>query len=74
MAQARFGAYRHLYPQENDDYELLWYQGFGLWLTIALILIIISSSTAIVYILLRRCQRNRIIKRHNRRFHNGGIL
>lgn len=74
MAQARFGAYRSLNSEEDDDYELLWYQGFGLWLTIALILIIVSSTIGIVYVLLRRWHQERTIKRNNRRFHNGGVL
>lgn len=74
MAEARFGAYKSLYPEEEGDYELLWYQGFGLWLTVALTLIIISSSVGIAFVLLRRWHRERINQRNNRRFHNGGIL
>lgn len=74
MAEARFGAYKTLYPEEQGDYELLWYQGFGLWITVALILIIISSSIGIVYVFFRRWHQKRINKRNNRRFHNGGIL
>ncbi|XP_031622929.1 carboxypeptidase N subunit 2-like [Contarinia nasturtii] len=66
--------YSHLYSEQVDEYELLWYKGFGLWLIVALNVIIISSSVAILFILIRRWKRHRTNIRNNRRFQNGGVL
>lgn len=58
----------------DDEYELLWYKGIGLWLIITLIIIILSLTIAIILVFLRRRRELHKIRKNNRRFQNGGYF
>lgn len=75
MAQIQYGSYLYSNTGKESDYELKWHEGFGLWIIIAMIVIIVSSSFSIIFILsYRRWHDCQTTKGNNRRFHNGGIL
>lgn len=72
IAHAKFSPYYHRHGEEEVNYGLLWYEGFGLWITIALVIIIIATSLSIVIILIRKKSQTK--QKNNRRFNNNGVL